>query len=92
MIEEKQEIFNNFMEEYKKLTTDQKSDEVIEKLKSILAYLTLYAANNNIEYTSIKSVEIRDLSNDPTIDDYLEAVMVYSQNIEELIGTILQVM
>lgn len=92
MMEEKQKIFDEFIEEYKKLTTDQKADELLEKMQSILAYLTLYASNNNIIYDPIKSNEISDLKNNPTTDDYYEAMMVYSQNIEELIGTILQAM
>lgn len=89
MIEEKQQIFNEFMKEYKKLDISQKQDELVEKLQSIMAYLNLYAVNNNIEFTPIKSYEIKDLNNNPTIDDYLEAMMVYCQNIEELMGLIL---
>ena len=91
MIEEKQQIFDEFMEEYKKLDSSLKKDELIEKLQSILAYLTLYAANNNIDFIPLKSKEINDLENNPTDDDYYEAMMVYCQNIEELMGLILLV-
>ena len=86
-----QQVFDEFMIEFKKLDTTLKQDELVEKLKSILAYLTMYAVNKGIEYIPIKSNEINDLNDEPTTDDYIEAMMVYTQNIEELMGMILQV-
>ncbi len=92
-MDEKQKIFDEFMEEFLKLNINQKQNELVEKLKSILAYLTIYAQNNNIQFTPLKSREINDLEKQPPTDeDYLEAMMVYMQNIEELIGLIIQYM
>ncbi len=90
-MEDKQELFNMFMDEFVKLNSNQKNNEIVEAHKNILAYLLEYANNNGIQYDFIKSHEINDiLSDSPTDDDYLEAIMVYTHNIEELIGTILQ--
>ena len=87
---EKQQTFNEFMEEYKKLELSQKQDELLDKLKSIFVYLNVYAMQNNIEYTPIKSRELNDLDEEATVDDYLEVMMVYSQNIEELLGLVIE--
>lgn len=90
MIEEKQKIFTAFMDEFVKLNIDQKNTEIIEKQKVILAFLLKFAAERGIQFEFLKSKEITDIENNKgTNEDYLEAMMVYSQNIEELIGLIL---
>ena len=90
MIEEKQKIFTAFMDEFVKLNIDQKNNEIIEKQKVILAFLLKFAAGRGIQFEFLKSKEITDIENNKgTNEDYLEAMMVYSQNIEELIGLIL---
>lgn len=90
MIEEKQKIFTAFMDEFVKLNVDQKNNEIIEKQKVILAFLLKFAAERGIQFEFLKSKEITDIENNKgTNEDYLEAMMVYSQNIEELIGLIL---
>ena len=90
MIEEKQKIFTAFMDEFVKLNIDQKNNEIIEKQKVILAFLLKFAAKRGIQFEFLKSKEINEIKNNKgTNEDYLEAMMVYSQNIEELIGLIL---
>lgn len=91
MIEEKQKIFTSFMDEFVKLNVDQKNNEIIEKQKVILAFLLKFAAERGIQFEFLKSKEIADIEgNNGTNEDYLEAMMVYTQNIEELIGIILE--
>lgn len=90
MIEEKQKIFTSFMDEFVKLNVNQKNNEIIEKQKVILAFLLKFASERGIQFEFLKSKEIVDIEgNNGTNEDYLEAMMVYSQNIEELIGLIL---
>lgn len=91
MTKEKQKIFTSFMDEFVKLNIDQKNNEIIEKQKAILAFLLIFAAERGIQFEFLKSKEIIDiLNNKGTKEDYLEAIMVYTQNIEELIGLILE--
>ncbi len=91
MIEEKQKIFTSFMDEFVKLNVDQKNNEIIEKQKVILAFLLKFASERGIQFEFLKSKEIADIEgNNGTNEDYLEAMMVYTQNIEELIGIILE--
>lgn len=90
MIEEKQKIFTLFMDEFVKLSIDQKNNKIIEKQKVILAFLLKFAAERGIQFEFLKSKEITDIENNKgSNEDYLEVMMVYSQNIEELIGLIL---
>lgn len=87
----RQQLFDNYISEFVKLDHDAKNKEIIEKQKVIMALLAKYAMNKNISFNFLKSKEINDLINEQvTNDDYLEAIMVYMQNIEELIGTILK--
>lgn len=90
MINEKQRVFSAFMDEFVKLNIEQKSGEIVEKQKILLAYLYKFVAEKGIEYEFLKSREVNDIkTNNVKIDDYLDSIMVYTQNIEELIGLIL---
>lgn len=89
-MEDKQKVFSSFMDEFVKLNINQKNNEIIEKQKVILAFLLKFAAERGIQFEFLKSKEISDIEgNNGTNEDYLEAMMVYTQNIEELIGLIL---
>lgn len=89
-MQDKQQIFNEFMDEFVKLPIDVKNKEIIEKQKKIMAHLIEYSELYNIPYKFLKSKEITDITdNNGTNEDYLEAMMVYTENIEELIGNIL---
>lgn len=78
------------MDEFVKLNINQKNSEIIEKQKVILAFLLKFAAERGIQFEFLKSKEISDIEgNNGTNEDYLEAMMVYTQNIEELTGLIL---
>ena len=87
---DKQVVFDEFMNEFIKLTPDQKSHEILEKEKVLLAFLINYAESHDIPYTFLKSKEINDvLGNNSNTNDNLEALMVYTHNIEEIIGNII---
>ncbi len=89
---ERQKLFDSFMNEYMKLGDEDKSKEVVEKQKKLLAFLVKYATDRGIPFEILKSREITDLieKDIPTSTDYFEAIMVYTQNIEDLVGNILQ--
>lgn len=90
MMEEKQKVFTAFMDEFVKLDIGQKNSEIVEKQKLILAFLIKFATEHGINFEFLKSKEISDIEgNNGTNEDYLEAMMVYTQNIEELLGLIL---
>lgn len=89
-MEDKQKVFASFMDEFVKLDISRKNNEIVEKQKLILAFLIKFATEHGINFEFLKSKEISDIEgNTGTNEDYLEAMMVYTQNIEELIGIIL---
>lgn len=89
-MEDKQKVFSSFMDEFVKLDINQKNSEIVEKQKLILAFLIKFATEHGISFEFLRSKEISDIEgNNGTNEDYLEAMMVYTQNIEELIGIIL---
>lgn len=90
MIQEKQKVFIDYMNEFVKLDIKQKNLEIIEKQKAMLTILAKYAIERGIDFDFLKSKEINDIENyKGTNEDYLEAMMVYTHNIEELVGLIL---
>lgn len=90
-MENKQAIFTSFMDEFVKLDINNKNNEIVEKLRIILLFLLDYAKKRGINYEFLKSREISDIEDGKgTNEDYLEAMMVYLHNIEELLGIILQ--
>ncbi len=90
MIKEKQEVFASFMDEFVKLNIKQKNNEIIEKQKVILTFLIKFAQEHGIEFEFLRSKAINDAEeNIDSTEDYLETMMVYTHNIEELIGLIL---
>lgn len=90
-MEDKQKVFSSFMDEFVKLDISQKNSEIVEKQKLILAFLIKFATEHGINFEFLRSKEISDIEgNNGTNEDYLEAMMVYTQNIEELIGIILE--
>ena len=89
-MQDRQEEFNQYMDAFLNLSFEQKCKEVVEKQKKILALLVTYAQNKEVYPILLKSKEINDLSKEnPTNDDYIEAIMVYTQDIEELYGQVL---
>lgn len=83
-------IFDKYMEEYVKLPIVDKYNQIIEKQKRIIALLYYNASENGVDLEMLSNKELFDLTKEnPTNDDYVEAIMVYSQNIEELLSQIL---
>lgn len=89
-MENRQAEFEEFMSSFMKLGFTEKCKEVIEEQKRTIALLATFASNNNIPLSLLKSKEVMDLEKDePTNEDYVEAMMVYSKEIEEFYGEIL---
>lgn len=90
MIDDKQALFDKYMESFVKLTEEQKIREIVRKQKRMVMMLYEYANKSEIPYEFLKNVEMNDILESNASDkDYLEAMMVFSQNLEELMGVIL---
>ena len=89
--DEKNIAFNEYINEFKQLDIDSKRDEFINSLKEFLAVISVLASNEGLETTFLKNNEILDLQKEyVSEDDFLEAAMVYLENIKNIIGEFLE--
>ena len=87
------ELFNNYVEKYKVLDLNQKYVELINTIKELTSFIDALATKNGIELSYLKSNEILDLkSENVTTDDYLEAILVYVENVKHLLGQVVDKM
>lgn len=86
---DRQQLFDLYMKEYLELDTVDKLKEIVERQQKILVNLTKIAIAREINLVMVKSRELNDLGSNPTVDDYIEAIMVYIENIEYVMGQIL---
>ena len=84
MIEDKQQIFLEYVNLFSKLNKEQKCNEILEKQKVILEFLIKYENEKNIQYKLLTKVDVKDY-------DDLDNIMIYMHNIEELIGILLNI-
>jgi len=88
MEEQSNVAFKNYIDSYKKLATDDKKEQIIEELKSILVMTEKMCADMKIIHEPLVNKETLDLSNKHTSEDeYLEAVFVYVQSVKDSLGT-----
>ena len=82
-------MFEEVMENYKRMATSDKREMLISELKLMVAIFEKMCEDNNIEYRKIQSKEILDLNNgNETEDDYLEATFVYVEYLKEVLGSL----
>lgn len=84
MIEDKQQIFLEYVNLFSKLNKEQKYNEILEKQKVMLEFLIKYANKKNIQYKLLTKDDVKDY-------DDLDNIMIYMHNIEELIGILLNI-
>lgn len=84
MIEDKQQIFLEYVNLFSKLNKEQKCNEILEKQKVMLEFLIKYASEKNIQYKLLTKDDVKDY-------DDLDNIMIYMHNIEELIGILLNI-
>lgn len=79
--------FNELINEFKKLSTNEKRDLTINEMKSLLAALS---SLNSIKSNDVKILfnhEVVDLNNgNYSEDDYIEAIYTYIFSIKELLA------
>ena len=79
--------FQKYMDEFKKISTIEKRNEIIGSIKELIAIFEQIAKKDNIELHYIKNNEIKDLKQDQVSeDDFLEAELVYLEVAKNMIG------
>ena len=86
-LEERQECFNAFIDEYKENTLINKQKIVISELKELIALFQKICSTHNINHELLVNREIIDVNKDSyTQEDFAEAVYVYIQMYKEIMS------
>lgn len=85
------ELFQKCMEEFKQLSIETKCQKAVESLKELTVFIDLLSKNSGIKLGYLKNREVLDLKKEnTTIDDYLEAIMVYVENVKNMLGQFIE--
>lgn len=85
------DIFNEYVDSYKKLALKDKYSEVISLLKHDVVFLSKILSMNNNDSDILYNREILDINNaNYTSDDFAEAVFVYTYAIRELLASYIE--
>lgn len=82
-MEDRKEIFDNYIESYKLLNIPEKREKLISSLKDLIAVFNFFAESDNIRLDYIRSNQTFDLNNE---EDFLVASMVYLEIAKDIIG------
>lgn len=76
-------MYQNLLEEYKKLSNESKKEKIIEELKLVVALLQLLCDHHNIVYEKLEVEELINFKND---DIFLDTVYSYITSLKEQLG------
>ena len=86
-MDERVEAFNNYINEYKKLSVNEKRDELVDSIKELIVIFDEMSKQDGIEIDYLHSRDILDLKSDNVSeDDYLEACLAYVEIAKDVIG------
>ena len=89
--EELNKLFRDTIRAYKELDINDKCDELIKSTKELTAFIVVLANNQGIDLQFLQSREILDLKKEKIkVDDYIEAMMVYIENIKHLLAQLVE--
>lgn len=84
---ERDNIFNEYMNEFVKLDVIEKRNIILEDTKELLALVSKLAMDAGKNNDILLNKEILDLDKPPVSEsDYLEAIYIYIQAVREKIG------
>ena len=86
-MEEKNKIFNEYIQAFKALDIDEKRKGFIKALKDLIVIFDSMAQQDNIKLEYMRSNEILDLQKkDLSESDFIEASIVYLEIAKDIIG------
>ncbi len=86
----KQEDFDNLVDDFVLLDTKEKADLIISSMKEDIAIFKQISELNNLHFDVVFNREIVDVTKDnPSVDDYYEAIFVYLKMMEDVSGKLL---
>ena len=86
----KQEDFDNLVSDFVLLDIKEKADLIISSMKEDIAIFKQISELNNLHFDVVFNREIVDVTKDnPSVDDYYEAIFVYLKMMEDVSGKLL---
>lgn len=85
-MEELNRAFNEYINEFKNLTTKEKRNEVLNSIKEMIVIFEKLAEIDNIKLEYLKTNEILEYQKSENEDEFLEAELIYIENAKNLIG------
>ena len=85
-MEELNRAFNEYINEFKNLTTIEKRNEVLNSIKEMIVIFEKLAEIDNIKLEYLKTNEILEYQKSENEDEFLEAELIYIENAKNLIG------
>ena len=86
----KQEDFDNLVSDFVLLDTKEKADLIIAAMKEDIAIFKQISELNGLHFDVVFNREIVDVTKDnPSVDDYYEAIFVYLKMMEDVSGKLL---
>lgn len=86
----KQEDFDNLVSDFVLLDTKEKADLIISSMKEDIAIFKQISELNNLRFDVVFNREIVDVTKEnPSVDDYYEAIFVYLKMMEDVSGKLL---
>ena len=84
---ELQSKFTDYIEEFKQQDINTKRKEVVDSLKELISVLDVVCQKSGVSVQYLRSREINDIEKSTaTEDDYLEAYLVYIENVKNIIS------
>ena len=85
------ESFNQYIDELKKLSTEEKRNELIDSVKELIAGFEFLAERDNVKLSYLNNKENLDLNKEfVSEDDFIEAAIVYVEVAKNMIGEYLE--
>lgn len=86
-MEDANTLFTEYMDAFKELDISEKRIEIINSIKEVSALLVKLADDDRISLKCLNSKEILNFKNGrETEEEFLEALLVYIENFEEMLG------
>lgn len=92
-MEEKDSVnidFDSLISAFVNLNAEEKAMQIIKSLKEDIAIIDSISELYNLKFPILLNREVLDINkNNPTTDDYFEAIYVYIKSLEDLLGKLL---
>lgn len=85
-MEELNQAFVEYVEEFKKLDTESKKNELLKSIKELIVIFNKLGEIDNIKLENLKTANLLTNESSNSIDIFLDNEFIYLENAKNLIG------